>query len=463
MKFFDFFIQRPLLAVLLNSLLVIYGVSSFFYLEMRHFPKVEKQQTQQISPEPSEVTKALAFTPPPRQAVHLVYRALAIAVLSVMIALVLLLGRWQDVVIPALTVPMCLIAAFGVMHLFQFSVDIVTLLALVFAVGLVVDDAIVWIDNIQHYVRRDLALIEAIRHGTREIGLPLIGMTITLAAVYVPFGLMDESWYHLLRSFGWTLAGAVLISGFITLTLAPALYAQFMSEHKRETNYRALLDDAFEMLAQRYRAILKNILSVRWLVIVLLVGLALVGYWVYSTLPVEFMNATQQGGLLAHHHILLVMALLGIYLVLTAQFGNFIDPWVILFSVPLCIVSAIIALKLINGSINVYTVVGLVTLIGLITKHGVLVVHFGNKFRKKGYSIDEAIIESSVVRLRPILITTVAMILAAIPFLLFQGLGMSHFYEIGWIFISGLAFGTFFSLIVVPVGYTYLSQLKRFL
>jgi len=153
-----------------------------------------------------------------------------------------------------------------------------------------------------------------------------------------------------------------------------------------------------------------------------------------------------------------VLAILFIYLVLAAQFESFIDPFIILISVPLAIAGALLTLTITGGSLNVYSQVGLITLIGLISKHGILIVEFANSRREKGMDKMEAALESAVLRLRPILMTTGAMVLGAVPLAVATGAGSEGREQIGMVIVGGLLFGSFFTLFVVPVVYTLLSR-----
>ncbi|MGB6345842.1 MAG: efflux RND transporter permease subunit, partial [Methyloceanibacter sp.] len=160
-----------------------------------------------------------------------------------------------------------------------------------------------------------------------------------------------------------------------------------------------------------------------------------------------------------------LLALAFIYLVLAAQFESFKDPFIIMLTVPLSVTGALLALWWSGGTLNIYSQVGLVTLIGLITKHGILIVEFANRLRTQGFPIGEAVVESATLRLRPILMTTGAMVLGAVPLALATGAGAGaeSRQDIGWVIVGGLLVGTLFTLFVIPVVYTYLvsREVKR--
>ena len=156
-----------------------------------------------------------------------------------------------------------------------------------------------------------------------------------------------------------------------------------------------------------------------------------------------------------------ILALLFIYLVLAAQFESFRDPLIIMLTVPFSIVGAVLLLQLTGGTNNLYTQIGFVTLIGLITKHGILITEFANQLQRQGQTLQEAVIHAAGTRLRPILMTTGAMVLGAIPLALASGAGAYARQQLGWVIVGGMSVGTIFSLLVVPVAYTYLSKQKE--
>jgi multidrug efflux pump len=156
--------------------------------------------------------------------------------------------------------------------------------------------------------------------------------------------------------------------------------------------------------------------------------------------------------------VVFVLALVFIFLVLAAQFESFIDPFVILLSVPLSMVGALAAIHLSGGTLNVFSQIGLVTLIGLITKHGILIVEFSNQLRKQGKATMAAVLEASSLRLRPILMTTGAMVLGAVPLALSTGAGAESRQQIGWVIVGGMTVGTLLTVFVVPTVYTLFAR-----
>jgi multidrug efflux pump len=150
------------------------------------------------------------------------------------------------------------------------------------------------------------------------------------------------------------------------------------------------------------------------------------------------------------------LALAFIYLVLSAQFESFRGPLVIMLTVPLAMAGALVVMKLAGVTLNVYSQIGLVMLIGLITKNGILIVEFTNQLRDRGMGKIEALIEASCLRLRPILMTSAATVLGAMPLAIAGGAGSESRSAIGWVVVGGVSLGTLFTLFVIPVAYTYI-------
>jgi multidrug efflux pump len=152
------------------------------------------------------------------------------------------------------------------------------------------------------------------------------------------------------------------------------------------------------------------------------------------------------------------LALLFIFLVLAAQFESFVDPFVILLAVPLSMVGALGALHVSGGTLNVFSQIGLITLVGLITKHGILIVEFSNQLRQQGVPVMEAVVQAASLRLRPILMTTGAMVLGALPLALATGAGAESRQQIGWVIVGGMSIGTLLTIFVVPTVYTLFAR-----
>jgi len=181
---------------------------------------------------------------------------------------------------------------------------------------------------------------------------------------------------------------------------------------------------------------------------------------VKTDLDGEMREFTKSSGTLA---VTFVLAILFIYLVLSAQFESFIDPFIIMISVPLSMAGALALLVVTGTTLNIYSQVGLITLVGLITKHGILIVEFSNQLREQGRSVSEAVMEAAGLRLRPILMTTGAMVLGAMPLALSSGAGAESRKAIGYVIVGGMTFGTVLTLFVVPTIYLVVKnwQVRR--
>ena len=156
-----------------------------------------------------------------------------------------------------------------------------------------------------------------------------------------------------------------------------------------------------------------------------------------------------------------VLALVMIYLMMAAQFESFVDPLIILFTVPLSMVGALLALYYTGNTLSIYSQVGLITLIGLITKHGILIVEFANQLQEQGKSKLEAVLDAATLRLRPILMTTGATVLGAVPLALASGAGAESRTQIGWVIVGGLTLGTMLTLFVIPAVYMLLARNRQ--
>jgi multidrug efflux pump len=684
-----------------------------------------------------------------RESIGNVYTTIWEAVLLVILIIFLFLRSLRATLIPLVTIPVSLIGACALMALMGFTLNTLTLLALVLAIGLVVDDAIVVLENIHRHIEQGMKPMQAAFVGSREIAFAVVAMTLTLAAVYAPIGFMQGTTGKLFTEFAWTLAGAVLVSGFVALTLSPMMCGHLLKAHQPQQQHSRLynlIEGFLNNLTHNYRHGLERVLRAWWLVLALLLGILLLCAGLFASLrselaptedtgtivgsingpdgatigytsryakqleaayaavpetnrymvivgfptvaqglsflkledwderersqfeirdellpklqdipgvrafpinrpplgqsarnqPVNFVirssleyaelqqyvdkllaevrgypglesldtdlklntpqlkvtvnreqavvvgtdvatigrsmeslfgsrqvtrfkqngeqydvlvqlqdvdrsnpedlnrvyvrgrndNMVQLSNLIevretvaprelnhfnqlravtvtanvgsgytlgeALDHLeekaraifpaetqfdytgtsrdfkdsssgvalIFVLALVFIYLVLAAQFESFLDPLIILLSVPLSMAGALLALKLFGGTLNIYSQVGLVTLIGLITKHGILIVEFANHLLREGRALHEAVLEAAVQRLRPILMTTGAMVLGSLPLAIASGAGAESRQQIGMVIVGGLLVGTFFTLFVVPTLYSLLRRWK---
>ncbi len=681
-----------------------------------------------------------------RASIHSVYESFIEAVIFVWIVILAFLCNFRATLIPIITIPVCLISTFALLYFLGFSINTITLMAFVLAIGLVVDDAIVMLENISRHMETGLSAFSAALKGSGEIVFPIIAMTITLAAVYAPIAFTPGLLGVIFREFTFTLAGAVIISGIVALTLSPMMCARLLKITHHKNRYSEWQSRQLILLQNRYQHMLNYLIQKRIWVVACLFIMAGIGWGVYHYLSSElapsedmdniyvsiaaprsssfkytdnyarqmesvyqqfpditsYLSMNARSASHAFHLLMLkprherqqsvedivqslseqasaisgvrvnvftpspplaefagsnegdsiglvmmtsrdysklqqstqrmmdaikqipgfthvenalkwdseqfqinidrekaadlkvtiptitntlstliagrnigkmddsnihvqvnetaltnpnliqqlyvrnvdgktvplssmltmkegttpdnfghfsrlradtiylslnpdfklaeaiktlqtiakenlpddikytftgaaksylessgkiaftfLLALIFIYLVLVAQFESFIDPLIIMFTVPFAMVGAMLTLKLFGGSLNIYSNIGLITLVGLIAKHGILITDFANRLRASGKSIQEAVVEASIMRLRPILMTTAAMVLGALPLALALGPGAESRQQIGLVITGGLLFGTFFSLIVVPITYTYLAPFRK--
>jgi multidrug efflux pump len=678
------------------------------------------------------------------RSVQAVYTTIAEAVVLVALVVFVFLRTLRASVIPLVTIPVCLIGAFALMAAVGFTINTLTLLALVLAIGLVVDDAIVVLENIYRHIEEGMEPFAAAIKGAKEVGFAVVAMTLTLAAVYAPLAFTPGRTGRLFVEFALTLAGAVIISGFVALTLSPMMCSKLLRHNPKPSRFDRGMERLLAALTDVYERALSWVLGHRWIVVLTMLTSAGASWWLFAgmrselapmedrgvvlvtvnapdgstlaytekymleierigasfpefdrvfvvagnptvsqgisfmrtidwderkrntqqlarelqprlaALPgvsafpitppslgqgfrersvnyviltsdsyenlhevaqqfVEAMNRhggfvqpdtdlrlnkpeiylevdreraadagvpvdqvartveTMLGGrnvtrfkrdaeqydvivqteaagrsrpndierlfvrgrdnrmiplsslvtvreavsprelnhfnqrrsvsitanlapgfalgdalkfmdetaerLLPPGHatelngvsrefrassgalgLVFVLALFFIFLVLAAQFESFIDPFVILLSVPLSMVGALAALNLTGGTLNVYSQIGLITLVGLITKHGILIVEFANQQRQQGLGLMEATRRAAALRLRPILMTTGAMVLGAVPLAIATGAGAESRQQIGWVIVGGMTVGTLLTLFVVPTMYTLFAR-----
>ncbi len=217
-------------------------------------------------------------------AIHDVTETLIETLCIVMIVIFLFMGSLRAVIAPILAIPVSLIGAVFLMLLFGFTLNLLTLLAIVLAVGLVVDDAIVVVENVERHIQEGMAPTNAALKGARELFGPIIAMTITLAAVYAPIGIQGGLTGTLFREFAFTLAGAVVVSGFVALTLSPMLASRLLKPGFSERGLAGWITRRFDSLRRGYTRILSGLLTVYPVVIIfaLLVSPLILAFWVMS-------------------------------------------------------------------------------------------------------------------------------------------------------------------------------------
>lgn len=201
------------------------------------------------------------------QAIFQVVKTLAEAALIVILVIFLFLGSFRVVVIPIIAIPLSLIGVLFFIFLAGYSINLLTLLALVIAIGLVVDDAIVVVENVHRYIEAGEQPMEAALKGARQVALPVLAMSITLAAVYAPIGFLGGLTGILFSEFAFTLAGAVIVSGVVALTLSPVMCANFLRDHDHQGRLADWLDERFLILRNAYEKMLTHCLNNRGAVV----------------------------------------------------------------------------------------------------------------------------------------------------------------------------------------------------
>src|SRR5713101_2872044 len=228
-------------------------------------------------------------------AIHEVVKTLIDTLLIVMVVIFLFLGSFRSVIVPVVAIPISLIGALFLMQLFGFTLNLLTLLAIVLSVGLVVDDAIVVVENVERHIREGMSRMNAALVGARELVGPIIAMTITLAAVYTPIALQGGLTGALFREFALTLAGAVFISGVVALTLSPMMSAHLLRPEHVDKGFSALVNRTFDRFRDWYGEHLDRTLAARPAVYAVWIGLSLLGILFWKMSPTELAPKEDQG------------------------------------------------------------------------------------------------------------------------------------------------------------------------
>jgi multidrug efflux pump len=229
---------------------------------------------------PGDIDMQLAYdaTVFMEDALHEITKTLSETILIVGIVVFLFMGSVRTALVPLVAMPVSLVGAAVVMYAFGFSLNLLTILAIVLSVGLVVDDAIVVVENIERHVREGRTRIQAALIGARELVGPIIAMTITLAAVYTPIGFQGGLTGSLFLEFAITLAAAVVVSGVVAVTLSPVMSSRFVHEHGREGRLTALVNRGFAFVRRIYGTLLDGALQMRWAFVTAAV-LVMIGAW----------------------------------------------------------------------------------------------------------------------------------------------------------------------------------------
>jgi len=266
-----------------NPLTVIDGVRAAF-------PEIQRQL-----PTGLQATIAYDSTEFIRASIYEVAKTLLEAGGIVIVVIFLFLGSLRSTIIPIVTIPLSLVGVMIALLALGYSINLLTLLALVLAIGLVVDDAIVVVENIYRHIEDGMTPFDSAIQGAHEIALPVIAMTITLAAVYAPIGFVSGVTGALFREFAFTLAGAVVVSGFIALTLSPMMCSLLLRHDTNQGRFGRFIDRSFAALRRAYKRRLHSTLNFRALTLLILAGVLTLTGIMYASTPKELAPEEDQG------------------------------------------------------------------------------------------------------------------------------------------------------------------------
>jgi multidrug efflux pump len=257
--------------------------------------RVQMQGIQKELPTGMEASVAYDGTKYIKNAIEEVTKTLGDTLLIVVIIIFLFLGSFRSVLIPVIAIPLSLIGAVFLMQIFGFTINLLTLLAIVLSVGLVVDDAIVVVENVERHLRRGLSPFDAAILGARELVGPIIAMTVSLAAVYIPIALQGGLTGTLFREFAFTLAGAVTISGVVALTLSPMMASKLLKPGIGERGLAGKISRGFSRLKDAYGRLVDVTLNARPAVYMVWIVVSLLAIPMFIMSPVELAPSEDQG------------------------------------------------------------------------------------------------------------------------------------------------------------------------
>ncbi|GAA4440927.1 efflux RND transporter permease subunit [Pontibacter saemangeumensis] len=215
----------------------------------------------------------------------------------VVLIIFLFLRDWRSTIIPIVAIPVSLVGTFFVMYLMDFSINVLTLLGIVLAIGLVVDDAIVMLENIYARIEDGQEPNKAAKKGSEEIYFAIISTTVALAAVFMPVAFLEDTTGRLFREFGIVVASAVIISAFVSLTLTPMMTAKMLRHREKPNWFYRKTEPFFAAMTKGYRSSLESFMHVRWLAFVFIIGSAGAIWWLMATLPSELSPDEDRSGI----------------------------------------------------------------------------------------------------------------------------------------------------------------------
>ncbi|HEY3583724.1 MAG TPA: efflux RND transporter permease subunit, partial [Casimicrobiaceae bacterium] len=232
------------------------------------------------------------------RSIHSVFETIAEAIVLVVLVIFFFLRSLRATIIPIVTIPVSLIGAFGIMYAFGFTINTLTLLSMVLAIGLVVDDAIVMLENIHRHVEEGKPRLRAAIEGAREIGFAIVAMTLTLTSVFAPLAFATGRTGRLFIEFALTLAGAVLVSGFVALTLSPMMCSLLLKHEKKHSFLFNVVEGWLNALTRGYRRAITAVLHARIVVVVVWLGVLVAGGVLFTTLKAELSPLEDRGVIL---------------------------------------------------------------------------------------------------------------------------------------------------------------------
>jgi multidrug efflux pump len=258
---------------------------------------VRLKQLERDVPEDLELTVGFDNTQYIRASISEVQETIFIAFGLVVVIIFLFLRDWRSTIIPVVAIPVSLIGAFFIMYLMNFSINVLTLLGIVLAIGLVVDDAIVMLENIYTRIEAGQEPMKAAKKGSAEIYFAIISTTVALAAVFMPVIFLQGITGRLFREFGIVVAGSVIISSFVSLTLTPMMCSRMLKHRVRPNWFYRKTEPFFTSLTNGYRSSLESFMGFRWLAFVLIAASAGLIWWSMSALPSELSPDEDRSGL----------------------------------------------------------------------------------------------------------------------------------------------------------------------
>lgn len=264
-------------------------IADEFYKRLEHIKK--------DIPEDIQLTIGFDNSQYVRASIAEVQETIFVAFGLVVVIIFLFLRDWRSTLIPIVAIPVSLIGTFFIMYLMDFSINVLTLLGIVLAIGLVVDDAIVMLENIYARIEDGQDPMKAAKKGSTEIYFAIISTTVALAAVFMPVAFLEDTTGRLFREFGIVVAGSVIISSFVSLTLTPMMSSRMLKRQDKPNWFYRKTEPFFTSLTNSYRSSLNSFLQYRWVAFILVILSAGIIYWQFLTLPSELTPDEDRSGL----------------------------------------------------------------------------------------------------------------------------------------------------------------------